>query len=53
MPEKYDKYLSSIYGDYMKLPPLDKRVAPHDILFSSFDSEYICKTDVKNRNLGD
>ena len=53
VPEKYDKYLSSIYGDYMILPPLDKRVAPHDILFSSFDSEYICKTDVKNRNLED
>lgn len=25
----YDAYLSSIYGDYMKLPPEDKRVAHH------------------------
>ena len=25
----YDKYLSAIYGDYMKLPPEDKRVTHH------------------------
>ena len=25
----YDKYLSSIYGDYMQLPPEDKRVSHH------------------------
>ncbi len=25
----YDKYLGSIYGDYMKLPPEDKRVSHH------------------------
>ncbi len=27
-PEKYDEYLTHIYGDYMKLPPEDKR-QPH------------------------
>lgn len=27
--EKYDDYLSSIYGDYMKLPPKDKQVSHH------------------------
>lgn len=27
--EGYDQYLSSLYGDYMKLPPKDKRVASH------------------------
>ena len=27
--KQYDKYLSSIYGDYMKLPPENKRVAHH------------------------
>lgn len=25
----YDEYLSSIYGDYMVLPPMDKRYNPH------------------------
>ena len=27
---EYDKYLSKIYGDYMKLPPEDKRVNRHN-----------------------
>lgn len=25
----YDEYLSGIYGDYMKLPPEERRVSPH------------------------
>ena len=27
---KYHEYLTVVYGDYMQLPPEDKRVAPHD-----------------------
>jgi len=27
--ENYDPYLSTIYGDYMKLPPVEKRVTAH------------------------
>lgn len=53
VPVKYDEYLSRVYGDYMKLPPLDKRVSPHNILFLSFDSEYKCKATVKNGNFED
>ena len=30
--EDYDKYLSNAYGNYMKLPPLEKRVAHHDFI---------------------
>ena len=29
--EAYDRYLCHIYGDYMKLPPEDKRHSPHGI----------------------
>ncbi len=29
IPEKYDEYLRSLYGDYMKLPPESKRVVRH------------------------
>ena len=29
IPEKYDQYLKVMYGDYMKLPPVEKRKAPH------------------------
>ena len=27
--KNYDKYLKSIYGDYMQLPPKDKQVSHH------------------------
>lgn len=26
----YDQHLTRLYGDYMKLPPVDKRTSPHD-----------------------
>ena len=30
IPEDSDHYLSSLYGDYMQLPPIEKRVTHHD-----------------------
>ncbi len=32
VPEDYDKYLKMEYGDYMKLPPEEKRVTHHDYI---------------------
>jgi hypothetical protein len=29
--ENYDYYLSSVYGNYMQLPPKEKRQSPHII----------------------
>ena len=29
LPENYHAYLSSIYGDYMELPPVEKRNGHH------------------------
>ena len=29
LPEKYDEYLRQEYGNYMKLPPVEKRMATH------------------------
>ena len=29
--KEYDRYLSSIYGNYMELPPVEKRITHHDI----------------------
>ncbi len=29
VPERYDEYLKVMYGDYMKLPPEEKRIAHH------------------------
>lgn len=30
VPKKYDEILKSIYGDYMQLPPVEKRVCRHN-----------------------
>ena len=32
VPEKYHKYLTALYGDYMVLPPVEKRVSWHEDL---------------------
>jgi len=29
IPENYDQYLKNVYGDYMTLPPVEKRVSHH------------------------
>ncbi len=35
------RYLSLTYGDYMKLPPLDKREVHHNYEFVDFDKSYL------------
>lgn len=29
-PKNYHEYLTALYGDYMKLPPIEKRITHHD-----------------------
>lgn len=38
LPGDYDKYLSNLYGDYMKLPPIEKR-EKHSIVEIDFSNE--------------
>lgn len=38
--EKPHEYLSSIYGDYMKLPPEEKRVSHHDYINIDLNKSY-------------
>lgn len=38
-PKNYDKYLTSLYGDYMVLPPEDQRENRHQIIEIDFGEE--------------
>ena len=48
VPKDYDKYLTLLFGDYMKLPPIEKRVGHHHHKGLSLTVDYktFCK---KNR----
>lgn len=40
-PENYNEYLTQLYGDYMKLPPEEKRVSHHDYLYLNIEKSYL------------
>lgn len=39
-PKEYDKWLTQVYGDYMKLPPEEKRVTHHDTDIIDLEKSY-------------
>ncbi len=47
VPVGYDRYLRIAFGDYMELPPENKRIAHHDVLFYDFDNSYIKYKGIK------
>lgn len=40
-PEKYDEYLTTIYGDWRKLPPEDKRHTKHNFIEMDLEKPYV------------
>ena len=40
IPIGYDQYLRIVFGDYMKMPPEEKRVPQHDAVFIDTDNPY-------------
>ena len=40
LPSKYDKWLTQVYGDYMQLPPEEKRVTHHYTEVIDIDKPY-------------
>lgn len=41
IPEDADSYLTSLYGDYMELPPTEKRVSHHDYIKLDLEKSYL------------
>ena len=37
----YDAYLKNVYGNYMKLPPIEKRLANHDFILVDLNKSYL------------
>lgn len=37
---RYDKYLSNIYGEYMKFPPKEKQISHHGFKYINYDIGY-------------
>lgn len=40
-PQNPHEYLTDIYGDYMQLPPVDKRISHHDYIYMSLNEPYM------------
>lgn len=40
-PQNPELYLSTMYGDFMKLPPEEKRISMHDSVLLDFDKGYM------------
>lgn len=52
-PSDYDKYLSSVYGEYMELPPKEKRKCTHQYYYVDFNKSYkeYQKENIKNKRI--
>ena len=40
IPNGYDSYLRMAYGDYMKLPPKEKRIPEHNVVYCDLKNSY-------------
>lgn len=45
MPSEFDKWLTQVYGDYMQLPPLEKRKAHHYVDVVDLEKSYTVYTE--------
>ena len=41
LPVDYDTYLRMAFGDYMQLPPVEKRVCHHEYEFMDMQRSYL------------
>ena len=50
LPYDYDKYLTSLYGDYMTPPPPEKRISHHYCTVIDTNKSYLNYIDKENNN---
>ena len=43
IPQNHDKYLTKLYGDYMQLPPIEKRNSHHNYIYENLNESYLEK----------
>lgn len=48
LPADYDSFLKHLFGDYMQLPPADRRVTHHSRVYINL-KEALCLSEVKER----
>ena len=41
IPENSDAYLKGLYGNYMTLPPVEKRITHHDYIYMNLEESYL------------
>ena len=41
VPQKYDEYLTRLYGDYMTTPPPEKRIGHHYYELADLERSYV------------
>lgn len=47
LPQGYDEYLKMAFGDYMALPPEEKQVPHHDVVFLDLSTPYLQYRGIK------
>lgn len=51
VPKHYHEYLTNMFGDYMQLPPVEKRVSHHSHFFFDLDKRWKIEDVLKIKNL--
>ena len=49
IPIGYDGYLTTAFGEYMKVPPKEKQIPHHDLLFLDLNKSYILYENIWNK----